>query len=1193
MVCSACGTENDAGRRFCDTCGAALAAACRMCGASNRPTARFCGDCGTPLDTAGDGASAAPSIRPVQIQPTVAQAERRHVSVLFVDLVGYTTLADGWDPEQARDLLTRYFEIARDIVARYGGTIEKFIGDAVMAVWGAPTAHEDDAERAVRAALELVDRVPGLEPSLRARAGVLTGEAAVTLGATDQGMVAGDLVNTASRLQSVAPPGAVLVDEATERTASKAIAFEPAGEQLLKGKASPVPAYRAMRVVAERGGRKRSETLEAPFTGRDTELRLLKDLHLATARERRIHLVSLTGQAGVGKSRLAWEFEKYLDGLVDEVYWNVGRSPAYGDGVTFWALGEMVRGRAGLLATDDEQTTRQKIAESVATLVSDDGERRWVEAALLALLAVDPAPPGGRESLFAAWRTYFERLATTETAVLLFEDLHWADPGLLDFIDHMLEWSTAAPILIVTLARPELLDRRPAWGAGRRNFVALHLDPLSDASVGEMLDGLVAGLPDSAAEAIIRRADGIPLYAVETVRMLVADDRLAERDGRYVPVGDLAQLAVPESLHALISARLDALDPNDRALLQDAAVLGQSFTPSGLAAVAATDPAELDSHLRGLVRREILVLQGDPRSPERGQYSFVQALVREVAYSTLAKRDRRDRHLAAARFFEALGDDELVGALAAHYLAAFESSSAGPEADAVGAQARIALRAAAERAAALGSHEQAVTFLDQALLVTADPGEQADLLIRTGEAAWAAGRHTRAQELLRDAIARKREAGDRTGEAAATAALGRAMLESFRSEQALAVLAPGAVEFQDLAESPPGIALRAQLARAYFFHGDSVEAIEVADQVLPSSEREDLVALTADTLITKGTALAEIGRVLEGRGAIQAGIDIAERQGWPAISLRGRVNLTYLLALRDPRQAMATAKAGFDDAQRLGIRPLQATLHQNAADSAVRVGEWDWAVGVVEGILATELELEDRSALTSVLLTIRALRGEATEAEISAHEGALEGNADRQIGVGKLTPRLQADFAAGRWDDIEQRCLELLSLDRLGGTAHLFLAGRVSVLRCDGPALRRVLDQHDGLRVHGQAISVERAAMRAGLAALSGQTADARAGYQDVLERWRELGLDWDEAMTGLEMATVLDRAEPDVAAAIGRSIQIFERLRARPFLERLTTQDGPGPAPAAEPVGPIALSATGAAAADRRVAGTPPSRIV
>jgi tetratricopeptide (TPR) repeat protein len=650
--------------------------------------------------------------------------------------------------------------------------------------------------------------------------------------------------------------------------------------------------------------------------------------------------------------------------------------------------------------------------------------------------------------------------------------------------------------------------------------------------------------------------------------MLVADERLAERDGSYVPVGDLTELAVPETLHALIAARLDALDPSDRTLLQNAAVLGQSFTPSGLAAVAVTDPADLEPRLRGLVRREILVQQVDPRSPERGQYSFVQALVREVAYSTLAKRDRRDRHLAAARHFESLGEEELVGALAAHYLAAFQASTPGPEADAVGGQARIALRAAADRAVALGSHEQALTFLDQALQVTADPGEQADLLIRAGEAASAAGRHTRAQELLRDAIARKRAAGDRAGTAEAIAALGRALLDAYRTIDALPVLEPAAVEFEDLAESPPGIALRAQLARAFFFNGDPASAIRVADHVLSSSEREDLVALTADTLITKGTSLAELGRVLEGRGAIQAGVDIADRSGWPAISLRGRVNLSYILNLRDPRQAVAIAKAGFEDAQRLGVRSLQSTLHQNAGDSAIRVGDWDWAVGILEPLLATQLELEDRSSLMSVLLTIRALRGEVTEADLMAHEGALEGNVDRQLGVGKRLPRLQSDVASGRWDDIERRCLELVSFDRIGGTAHLFLAGRVSIWRRDAVALMRVIDLHEGLRVHGHAISAERVIMRAGLAALEGRMAEAHAGYRGALEQWRELGLDWDEAMTGLEMATLLDRDQPDVAAAIIRSRDVFERLRARPFLERLVLPRGTasGAAAAASP---------------------------
>ncbi|MFI5199196.1 MAG: adenylate/guanylate cyclase domain-containing protein, partial [Candidatus Limnocylindrales bacterium] len=270
MICPSCGTENEPGRKFCGECATRLVSLCPACGTANAPTARFCGECGTPMALAAANQPAATVITPAPNQPSANApiAERRLVSVLFADLVGFTTLAEGRDPEETRELLSTYFDLARDVVERYGGTIEKFIGDAVMAVWGAPTAHEDDAERAVRAALELVDAVKGLGPDIQARAGVLTGEAAVTIGATNQGMVAGDLVNTASRLQSAAAPGSVLVGEATQRAANRAIVFEQAGEQILKGKQVPVEAWRAVRVVAERGGRNRAETLEAPFVGR-------------------------------------------------------------------------------------------------------------------------------------------------------------------------------------------------------------------------------------------------------------------------------------------------------------------------------------------------------------------------------------------------------------------------------------------------------------------------------------------------------------------------------------------------------------------------------------------------------------------------------------------------------------------------------------------------------------------------------------------------------------------------------------------------------------------------------------------------------------------------------------------------------------------------------------------------------------
>ena len=373
MTCPSCSAENVAGAKFCIECGTRLTVGCPSCGTVNAPGAKFCAECGTrlvdgPASDASTRALVRATARPAEVAPV---AQRRLVSVLFADLVGFTPFAEERDAEDVRETLSRYFELAREVVDRYGGTVEKFIGDAVMAVWGAPMAREDDAERAVRAGLDLVDAVRSLGPSIQARAGVLTGEAAVTLGATNQGMVAGDIVNTASRLQSAAAPGTVLVGDATVRASDRAIAFEPAGDQHLKGKAAPVPAWRALRVVAERGGRNRSEGLEAPFVGRDDELRLLKELFHATSREGRARLVSVVGPAGIGKTRMAWEFAKYADGLAETVWWHSGRSPAYGEGITFWALGEMVRERCGLVESDDEATTRARVGETLERFVPD------------------------------------------------------------------------------------------------------------------------------------------------------------------------------------------------------------------------------------------------------------------------------------------------------------------------------------------------------------------------------------------------------------------------------------------------------------------------------------------------------------------------------------------------------------------------------------------------------------------------------------------------------------------------------------------------------------------------------------------------------------------------------------------------------------------------------------------------------
>ena len=476
MPCTSCGIQNPAGGKFCGHCGARLALACPSCGTPHEPDAAFCNECGTRLAA---GVAPAAARTPVEPPPAATPiAERRLVSILFADLVGFTALAEDRDPEETRELLSRYFELAAEVIGRYGGTVEKFIGDAVMAVWGAPRPAR--TTRSARSALASSwwTRSRSLGQALQARAGVLTGEAAVTLGATNQGMVAGDLVNTASRLQSAAAPGTVLVGEATQRAASKAIAFEAAGDQALKGKAAPVPAWRALRVVAERGGRSGPRRSKLPSWAATTSSACSRTS--STRRAGSDGPPRLGDRAGgnrqdavsPGSSRSTWTAcSARCSGT------RVGpRRTATGSRSGRWARW---CGRGPRLAeSDDEATTRERIAATVAEYVPDATERRWVEPALLTLLGLESGI--GSEELFGAWRLFFERLAAASPVVMIFEDLHFADAGLLDFIDHLLEWSRAFPIYIVTLARPELLERRPDWGAGKRNFTSLYLEPLSE-----------------------------------------------------------------------------------------------------------------------------------------------------------------------------------------------------------------------------------------------------------------------------------------------------------------------------------------------------------------------------------------------------------------------------------------------------------------------------------------------------------------------------------------------------------------------------------------------------------------------------------------------------------------------------------------------------------------------------------------
>jgi len=1157
VICPNCSSENTPGAKFCSECGTALATACPNCGAINKPDAKFCNECGTGLATGATQrpSPATPAAAGAQTSAP-ATAERRLVTVLFADIVGFTPYAEGRDAEDVRETLSRYFELCAEIIGRYGGTVEKYIGDAVMAVWGAPTAHEDDVERAVRAALELVDAVATLGPGIQARAGVLTGDAAVTLGATNQGMVAGDIVNTASRLQSVAPPGTVLVGEATFRAVGGTVAFEEAGEQVLKGKKAPVPAWRALRVVTERGGRKRSQGLEAPFVGRADELRLLKDLFHATGREQRARLVSVIGPAGIGKSRLAWEFLKYVDGLVETTYWHDGRSPAYGEGISFWALGEMIRGRAGLVETDDEHTTRTKVADTVTQWVTDADEQAWIQKALLALLGVESglAP----EALFGAWRTFFERISEHGPVTLVFEDLHFADSGLLDFIDHLLEWSRGRSIYIVTLARPDLLERRTDWGAAKRSFTSIYLEPLSATEMRELLDGLVPGLPEGAVSTIVTRADGIPLYAVETVRALVADGRLTERDGAYVPAGDLTNLAVPESLTALIRARLDALDAVDRGLVHDAAVLGQSFSLEALAAVSGMDAQALEPRLRALVRRELLQQEVDPRSPDRGQYAFVQALIREVAYNTLSKRDRKTRHVAAARYFEQLGSDELAGALAGHYLAAHANAGEPAEADALAAQARVALKAAADRAAALGSFALAARFLEQAIAASTDAADIADLHERAGEAATHAAQFDDATAHLEAATSIRRELGNPSDLVRAIALNALALLEARRNQEAIELAEPADREYSGVVHGETGALLKLVVARALTQVNRNAEAMVAADAGLEMAEHEGLLPEIARLLVAKAVGLAGVHRVRESLALLHGAEQLSRDSGWDEILSAALTVTSYIAGEVAPRRSWEAAVEGAEIALRTGRRDRLIIAAGNAIYAGFIVGEWDAGLALVAPS-AEELEEAEGQAIyvMSNTLILHASRGDDVSGLLAEIDRMSAQAPDFEFENAVRDMRANLAMATGDLSAAADYWRQMAVVEPQLGPWASYQAARPALWEGKLDDVRTQIHATEQSGLHGPVADARLHTMRGGAAALEGRARDAVVLYQQALDAWRALGAVWDEALTGLDVVTVLDPELREVQKIAQSTRAILERLRARPYLERLDAQLG------------------------------------
>jgi class 3 adenylate cyclase/predicted ATPase len=1152
MRCSNCGAENEAGRKFCGECGTRLELTCTNCGAVNSANMKFCGECGMPLAAPAAAGTAAPAAD----EEAPAATERRLVSVLFVDLVGFTTLSERHDAEQVREAQSGYFATARTVVERYGGTIEKFIGDAVVGVWGAPVAQEDDAERAVRAGLDVVDAVAQLSldgTPLQARAGVVTGEAAVAVGQRGEGMVTGDIMNTAARLQSAASAGSVLVGESTYRATSRSIGFEAAGKLELKGKAQPVTAWRATQVVAKRGGAGRSEVLEAPFVGRDAELRQLKELFHSTAEDGRARLVVVNGQAGIGKSRLAWEFEKYLDGLLDTIYWHEGRSPAYGEGISFWALGEMVRQRALIAETDDPATAAARLEATVAEFVTDPIERKWIEPRLAGLLGLQELPTTEREELFAAWRTFFERISERAPTVMVFTDLQWADTGLLDFIEGLVDWLRGRPILVMGLTRPELHERRPGWGTRAPSFAGINLAPLSPDAMRELLHGLVPGLGARALGAIVERSEGIPLYAVETVRMLIDRGQL-ERDGERfrLTVAPDAQLGVPETLHALIAARIDATAAADRALLLDAAILGQSFTLDALEALTGEPRDALTTRLSTLVASQLLSYNADPRSPERGQYQFLQGLVREVAHQSLSRRERKAKHLAAARHYESLGDEELSGVLASHYLDAYLAAPEGPEAAAVATQARIALRAAADRAVGLHSYEHALAYLERALEIAPGPEEEAALRLRAAEAGApigaesALGHADRAREIFT-------ELGDERGALRAATQMG--FLYDRRDRDAVAVMEEAIGRASELEGTVELAYAHAQLARAYMIGDQDELAVTWADRALAAAgPGPESVRLVLGASTTKGPSLLRLGRWHEAKIILRGAIDLAERHELVFEQLRARNNLASALEQDRPDEAVRILSEGLELARRYGEAVWMYQMSGVRCNISLWRGDWDRALAAFREVVE---QREPPPFYQSWYIWVQAwnaaFQGRRDEGDaflLDSERIARGVGSTMQLSAFPFGRAIHA-FAAGEWTiGVEE------GLRATANSSWVFEGRKVAVHAAiaAGQAERaeQIADDWRADRLTGVGFYSEALQdwLGAGIAALRGEIPAARAGYLSARKRLADLGQRFDVALLNLEFGSLLGDAVAEAREAAQEAEAVLTELDIVPFLE-------------------------------------------
>jgi class 3 adenylate cyclase/tetratricopeptide (TPR) repeat protein len=1119
---------------------------CPACAEENPDRARFCLNCATPLGPA----DAAPP-----------RQERKVVSVLFCDLVGFTAASESADPEDVHARLSAYHAMLRTEIERYGGTVEKFIGDAVMAVFGAPVAHEDDAERAVRAALRIVEataeldeRQPGLD--LQVRVGVNTGEALVNLSAhpeRGEGYVTGDVVNTASRLQGVAPVGGVAVGEQTHESTKDVFEYVELPPVELKGKAGKVRLFHAVE-ARSRFGSDLTRRHSTPLVGREIDLALLKGAFDKAVAGPGLQLVTVVGEPGVGKSRLVTELFTHLDSLPDLVRFRQGRCLPYGDGIAFWAVGEIVKAEAGVLDSDDPGTATGKLEQSIALLVEDPNEQRWFFDRMAPLLGLT-APAAPREETFTAWRKFLEAAAAENPMVCVFEDLHWADEALLAFIEHLAEWCHGVPLLVVGTARPELYEKHPTWGAGLRNRFDISLGPLSTTESAKLVSALLgrAVLPGPTQALLVESSGGNPLYAEEFVRML-SDRGLLDKAGRLSVEAE--DLSFPSSVQAIIAARMDTLPAERKVVLQNAAVIGKVFWAGAVASLEGRPEDEVANDLHELAKNELVRPSRTSAVAGQLECSFWHALIRDVAYGSIPRAMRAAKHADAARWIEqTAGDrvDEYAEILAHHYLTAARLAEAATVGDVeeLRTAARRHLLTAATRATFVDV-PQAESLARSALDITAPEDEDRPTVEATlADAVRNAGKVEEARRLLHSAIAGAERRGQVRQRARAVLRLSDIVATQDPAEadrmvttvvDTLERLAPGP-ELVDALRRAAGRAMESARYAEVAPLADRV--LELIDEGVPVEGSRDDVR--ASLLGIRGMARANLGDA-GGLADVQAAVALnPNAAGW-------HNNLGMLLAVTE---GFGAASAEVDEAIRLataqGAPALAMRLQETLLSFYFAVGRWDDLVELGSSLIDPLSAIGDdytRAAVEVTLARTMLLRGAAHRAElVAASLPRFRGLGDPQV----LLPALAVAGSAERTssgDHVGELLAEVG--DGFAGAGEdlrpLLLPeiARLAVRIGDLPLADRLSEGGTGY----QASLAGSASAKAAISEARGQLEQATHHYSEAARRWAALGhvVERAYALLGLGRSR-LKAGDADGADDVLAARRIFADLRAQPLV--------------------------------------------